>query len=105
MLPWDDRRNVETGSRAGVWDWRSVLCDVAQLSRMLEFPDTDCLNCFLNVGKICMFGECIPALIAWVRSGDGCSIAAYCVLPVGCLIRSRKGPVVRGCAGSGCFPG
>ena len=54
MLPWDVRRNVETGSHAGLWDWRSILCDVARLSRMPEFPDTDCLNCFRNVGKICM---------------------------------------------------
>ena len=25
----EDRRNVETGSRTGVYDWRSVLCCVA----------------------------------------------------------------------------
>ena len=54
MLPWDDRRNVETGSRTDVWDWRSILCDVARLSHMPVFPDTDCLNCFRNVGKICL---------------------------------------------------
>ena len=54
MVSWDDRRNVQTGSRTGVSDWRSILCDVAQLSRMPEFPDTDCLNCFRNVGNNCM---------------------------------------------------
>ena len=51
MLPWNDRRNVETGSHAEVWDWRSVLCDVAQLSRMPELPYSDCLDRFRKVGR------------------------------------------------------
>ena len=54
MLPWDGHMNVETGSRTGVWDWRSVLCDVARLSRMPVFPGTDCLNCFRNIGQTCV---------------------------------------------------
>ena len=37
MVCWDDRRNVETGSRTGVSDWRSVLCGVALLSCLPEF--------------------------------------------------------------------
>ena len=66
MVSWDDRRNVETWSRTGVSDWRSVLCCVALLSSMAEFPDTGCLNCFHDVGKNCVLDfntrECIPAL-------------------------------------------
>ena len=54
MVYWEDRRNVETGSRTGVYDWRSVPCCVALLSRLPEFPDTDCLNCFRDVGKNCV---------------------------------------------------
>ena len=46
--------NVETGSHTGVWDWRSVLRNVARLSCMPVFPDTDCLNCFCNIGQICV---------------------------------------------------
>ena len=47
MASWEVRRNVETGSCTGVSDWRSVLCCVALLSRLPEFPDTDCLNCLV----------------------------------------------------------
>ena len=54
MVCWEDRRNVETGSPTGVFDWRSVLCGVALLSRLPEVPDTDCLNCFSAVGKNCV---------------------------------------------------
>ena len=54
MVYWEDCRNDETGSRAGVSDWRSVLCCVALLSRLPEFPDTDSLNCFRDVGKNCV---------------------------------------------------
>ena len=50
----DDRRNVETGSRTEVSDWRNVLCCVALLFRLSEFSDTDCRNCFNDVGKNCV---------------------------------------------------
>ena len=53
MVHWEDRRNVETGSHTRVSDWKSVLCCVALLSRRPEFPDTDSLNCFRDVGKNC----------------------------------------------------
>ena len=54
MVYWEDRRNVDAGSHTGVSDWRSVLCCVALLSRLLEFPDTDYLNFFSDVGKNCV---------------------------------------------------
>ena len=50
MLYWKDRRNIETGSHAEVWDWRSVLCNVARLSRMSELPDSGYLDRFRKVG-------------------------------------------------------
>ena len=54
MVYREDCRNVEAGSRTRVSDWRSVLCCVALLSRLPEFPDTDCRNCFIDVGKNCV---------------------------------------------------
>ena len=54
MVYWKDRKNVETGSRTGVSDWRSVLCCVALLSRLPEIPDTGCLSCFSDVRKNCV---------------------------------------------------
>ena len=54
MLPWNVHTKVETGPRAEVWDWRSVLCNVARLSRMPVFQDTDFLKGFCNVGKSCL---------------------------------------------------
>ena len=54
MVSWEDRSNVEIGSRTGVSDWRSVLCCVALLSCLPEFMDMDCLTCFSAVGKNCV---------------------------------------------------
>ena len=53
MVHWEDRRNVETGSHTGVSDWMSILCCVARMSRLLEFPDTACLKYFKDVGNKC----------------------------------------------------
>ena len=50
----EDRRNIETGSRTEVSDWRSILCCVALLSRLPEFPDMDCRNSFNDIGKNCV---------------------------------------------------
>ena len=112
MLPWDDRRNVETGSRAGVWDWMSILCNVAQLSRMLEFPDTDCLNCFLNVGKICMLDYNVRGMYPRVdRLGAVWRWLLDCRLfrITGCLsdtVAQRRGCTrMRNCTGNGHSPG
>ena len=65
MIYWEGRWNGEDGYRedgyrAGVSDWRSVLCCVALMSRLPEFPDTDCLNCFNDIGK-----NCVMDLSAW----------------------------------------
>ena len=54
------RRNGENGYRAGASHWRSILCCVALMSRLPEFPDTDCLNCFKVIGK-----NCVMDLSAW----------------------------------------
>ena len=54
MVHWEDRRTVETGSHIGVSVWRNMLCCVARLSRLPEFPDTACLKYFRNIGKKCV---------------------------------------------------
>ena len=38
MVSWDVHRNVETGSRTGIFDWRRILRCVARMSRLPEFP-------------------------------------------------------------------
>ena len=59
---WVGRKSVETGSRTGVSAWRSALCSAARLSRLPKFPDTDCLNCFSDIGR-----DCVLDLNAWGR--------------------------------------
>ena len=51
VVSWDDRRNVETGSRTGVSDWRRVLRCVARLP---EFPVNKGRKCFDDLGKNCI---------------------------------------------------
>ena len=60
MVYWEGRRGIEIGSRTGVSAWRRVLCGAARLSRLPEFPDTDCLNCFSDIGR-----DCVLDLNAW----------------------------------------
>ena len=72
--------NVETGSRTGVWDWRSILCDVARLSRMPVFPDTDCLNCFRNIGQICMLDLNVRGTYPCVEQPE-CSLEVVARMP------------------------
>ena len=54
MVHWEDRRTVETWSHAGLSVWRRVLCGVARMSCLLEFPDTAWLKCFRDIGKKCV---------------------------------------------------
>ena len=56
------RWNGGNGYCAVASDWRSVLCSVALMSRLPEFPDTDCLNCFNEIGR-----NCVMDLSAWGR--------------------------------------
>ena len=63
MVYGNGRWNGENGYRAVTSDWRSVLCCVALMSRMPEFPDTDRLNCFNEIGK-----NCVMDLSAWALS-------------------------------------
>ena len=51
LVPWEDRRTVETGSHTGVSVWRRVLCSVARLSR-LPFTDTACLRRVPQFGRM-----------------------------------------------------
>ena len=60
MVYGEGRWNGENGYRAGASDWRSVLCCVALMPRLPEFPDTECLNCFNELGK-----TCVMDLSAW----------------------------------------
>ena len=93
MVYWEGRRGVETGSHTGVSAWRSVLCGAARLSRLPEFPDTDCLNCFSDIGR-----DCVLDLNAWgtcprVRPPE-CGMATFAQTPPiqqRChLVRSRQ---------------
>ena len=43
---WEGRWNGKDGHRAGASAWSSVLCCVALMSRLPEFPDTDCSDLF-----------------------------------------------------------
>ena len=54
MVQWKDRRTVETGSRAGVSAWRSVLCGIARMSCLPVFPANHDLECFNYLGRNCI---------------------------------------------------
>ena len=54
MVHWEDRRTVETGSHTGISVWRRLLCGVARMSCLPEFPDTAWLKCFRDIGKKCV---------------------------------------------------
>ena len=54
MIHWDDRRTVETGSPTGVSVWRRVLCGVARMLCLPEFPDAVWLQQFWDIGKKCI---------------------------------------------------
>ena len=51
---WEDRRTFETGSHTGVSVRRRVLCGVARMSCLPEFPDTAWLKYFRDIGKKCV---------------------------------------------------
>ena len=57
MVHWEDRRTVETGSHAGVSVWRNVhvlLCGIAHMSCLPEFPVNNDLKCLNDLGKNCI---------------------------------------------------
>ena len=54
MVHWEDRRTVETRSHAGVSVWRIVLCGIARLSCLPEFPVTNDLKCLNDLGRNCI---------------------------------------------------
>ena len=54
MVHWEDRRTVVTGSRAGVSDWRSVLCGIARMSCLPVFPANHDLECLNYLGRNCI---------------------------------------------------
>ena len=47
-------KNAETGPQAEVWDWRSILRDIARSSRLPELPDSDCQDRLRGVGWTCV---------------------------------------------------
>ena len=51
---WEDSRTVETGSRAGVSAWRSVLCGIARMSCLPECPVNDGLIWLKDLGRNCI---------------------------------------------------
>ena len=115
MVSWEDRRNVETGSRTGVSDLRSILCCVALLSRLPEFPDTDCLNCFSAVGKNCVLDlnargthsrvgppECGLEMVAQMLPIQHCRVAE---VPFDTVAQVRSCTRMRVCMGNGHSPG
>ena len=60
--------------------WRSILCGAACLSRLPEFPDTDCLNCFSDIGR-----DCVLDLNSWgtcprVRPPE-CGLETFAQMP------------------------
>ena len=54
IVSWDVHRNVETGSRTGVSDWRRILRCVAHMSRLPEFPVNNGLKCLDDLGSNCI---------------------------------------------------
>ena len=54
MIHWEDRRTVETGSHAGVSAWRSVLCGIARMSCLPEFPVNNGLKCLKYLERNCI---------------------------------------------------
>ena len=54
MVHWEDRRTVETGSRAGISAWRNVLCGIACMSCLPEIPVNNGLECLRYLGRNCV---------------------------------------------------
>ena len=54
MVHWEDRRTVETGSHAGVYVWRRVLCGIACMSCLPEFLVNNGLKCLNDLGRNCI---------------------------------------------------
>ena len=109
MVSWDNRRNVETGSRTGVSDWRSILCCVVLLSRMPEFPDTGCHNCFCDVGKNCVLDLNTWGTYPRVRPPE-CGLETVAQMPPirNCRVAEVPSDTAsqrHGCAGNGHSPG
>ena len=112
MLYGESRWHGENGYRAGASDWRSVLCCVALMSRLPEFPDTDCLNCFSEIGK-----NCVMDLNAWgpcpLVGPPECGLETFAQLSSNlqkCLVSEVSSDAIvlgrgrarmRGCMGSG----
>ena len=96
MLPRKRWKVEKIGPHVEVWDWRSVLSDVARSSRLPELPDSDYCDRFHRIGRTCV-------LDLYCREMDSC------VQPLGghlfrivewkknCLIRSWIGSIVNVC--------
>ena len=111
MVHWEDRRNVEPGSHTRVSDWKSVLCCVARMSHLPEFPDMDCLKYFRDIGKNYVLDLNAGGTYTRVRPPE-CALETVAQLPpfqaevpsdtVAQVCGSTR---MRGCAGNGHSPG
>ena len=80
MVHWEDRRNGETESHTRVSVWKSILCGVARMSRLPEFPHMDCLKYFREVGKNCVLAVNAGGTYTRVRPHE-CSLEAVAQIP------------------------
>ena len=105
------------GKIAGVSDWRSVLCCVARMSCLPEFPDTACLKYFRDIGRKCVLDLNAGETYTRVWSPE-CGLGTHCrvaVVPSDTVAQVRGCTRMRGkwtfpgrntgCTGSRCFPG
>ena len=115
MVHWEDRRTVETGSHAEVSLWRRVLCGVARMLCLPEFPYTACLKNFRDIGKKCVLDLNAGETVTPVKSPEGgvetvarmpffphCQVA---VVPYETVEPVRGCTRTSGCAGNGHSPG
>ena len=116
MVYGEGRWNGENGYRAGASDWRSVLCCVALMSRLPEFPDTDCLNGFNEIGKSCVmdlndWGPCPQVgppecgLETFAQASSNRQKCLVSEVSSDAITQVRGRARMRGCAGNGHSPG
>ena len=85
MLPRKRGKVEKFGPHDEVWDWRSVLSDVARSSRLPELPDSDCCDRFRRIGRTCVLDlycrktdSCVQPLGGGIVSVDRSPFVPYC---------------------------
>ena len=71
MLLGGDIRKAKAGPQAEVWDWRSVICGIARLSRLPELPNSDYPDRFWDIGMTNVLDLSVRGMLSPVGSPGG----------------------------------